>query len=95
MPEKFDLEMISRRRVFSILGLAAAFGLVSPILGPSDAEAQTAGTERRQERRTERTDRRQARRTGRTVRRTKRRKGRTERRTKRRTDSSPKTPAPQ
>jgi hypothetical protein len=40
---------------------------------PEEAEAQTAGMERRQARRTDRTERRQARRTGRTERRAARR----------------------
>src|SRR6516165_10084336 len=95
MSEKNDI--ISRRRVCSLLGLAAALGFALPaeVLTPSDAEAQaptpapapsggTSGTERRQERRTGRTERRQKRRTSRTERRTKRRSTRTERRTKRR-----------
>jgi hypothetical protein len=92
------VEMISRRRVFSLLGLAALSLAVSPtVLTVSDAEAQPStqnpqagttttpqsGTERRQERRAGRTERRQERRTGRTERRTERREGRTERRTER------------
>ena len=68
-------EVMSRRRTPSLFGLAAAFGLAAPsmLLTVSDAEAQTAGMERRQGRRTGRTERRQARRTGRTVRREERR----------------------
>ena len=39
-----DLEMISRRRMFSFLGAAAAIGVVGlPILTPLDAEAATKG----------------------------------------------------
>jgi hypothetical protein len=75
MSEKIKSEMMSRRRVFSLLGLAAALGFAVPttVLTVSDAEAATAGTERRQERRGGRTERRQERRTGRTERRQERR----------------------
>jgi hypothetical protein len=75
MSEKIKSEMMSRRRVFSLLGLAAALGFAAPttVLTVSDAEAQTAGMERRQERRGGRTERRQERRTGRTGRRQERR----------------------
>jgi hypothetical protein len=75
MSEKIKSEMMSRRRVFSLLGLAAALGFAAPttVLTVSDAEAQTAGMERRQERRGGRTERRQERRTGRTERRQERR----------------------
>ena len=96
MSEKIKSEMISRRRAFSLLGLAAALGFALPaeVLTTSDSAAQTqtsapapsgpqSGTERRQERRTHRTERRQERRTHRTERRTERRKGRHERREKR------------
>ena len=63
------VEMVSRRRAFSLLALAAALGSAVPatLLALSDAEAQTAGMERRQGRRTGRQDRRtgrQERRTG-------------------------------
>ena len=77
MTEKITSEMMSRRRVFSLLGLAAALGFAVPttVLTVSDAEAQTAGMERRQQRRTGRTERRQERRTGRTERRQERRTG--------------------
>ena len=52
-------EMISRRRAFSLLGLAAA-GLAVPatLLTVSDAEAATRGMERRGERRSGRQERR-------------------------------------
>jgi Ni/Co efflux regulator RcnB len=64
---------ISRRKALTLLGLAtAAFAASSVVVAP-DAEAQTAGMERRQERRGGRQDRRQARRTGRTERRQERR----------------------
>jgi len=80
MTEKITSEMMSRRRVFSLLGLAAALGFAVPttVLTVSDAEAQTAGMERRQQRRTGRTERRQERRTGRTERRQERRTGGTQ-----------------
>jgi hypothetical protein len=66
---------MSRRKSLSLLGLAAALGLAAPsmLLTVSDAEAQTGGMERRQQRRTGRTERRQDRRTGRTERRQERR----------------------
>ena len=72
-------EMISRRKALSLVGLAAAFGLAAApaVLTVSDAEAQTAGMERRQERRTGRHERRDERRTGRTERREERRTGTT------------------
>ena len=58
-------EMISRRKALSLMGLASAFGLAgaSTLLTGSDAEAQTAGMERRQERRAGRHERREERRT--------------------------------
>jgi hypothetical protein len=72
-------EMISRRKALSLMGLAAAFGLaaVPTILTVSDAEAQTVGMERRQERRVGRHERREARRTARHERREVRRTGTT------------------
>ncbi len=71
-------EKISRRRMFSLLGAAAALGFATPtVMLASDAEAQTTGMERRQDRRTGRHDRREDRRTGRTDRRTERRTGST------------------
>ena len=70
-------EMISRRKALSLMGLAAAFGLaaVPTVLTVSDAEAQTVGMERRQERRAGRHERREVRRTGRHERREVRRTG--------------------
>ena len=72
-------EMISRRKALSLMGLAAAFGLAAApaVLAVSDAEAQTIGMERRQERRAGRHERREARRTGRHERREVRRTGTT------------------
>jgi hypothetical protein len=70
-------EMISRRKAVSLMGLAAAFGLAAApsVLAVSDAEAQTVGMERRQERREGRHQRRDDRRMGRTERREERRTG--------------------
>jgi hypothetical protein len=70
-------KMISRRKALSLMGLAAVFGLAAAptVLTVSDAEAQTAGMERRQDRRSERHERRHVRRTARTERRQVRRTG--------------------
>ena len=70
-------EMVSRRKVVSLVGLAAAVGFaaVPTVLAVSDAEAQTLGMERRQDRREGRQQRRDDRRTGRTERREERRTG--------------------
>ena len=78
MSEKIEAQMISRRTAFRILGVAT-FGLGMPavVLTTPDAEAQTPGMERRQDRRTGRHERRQDRRTGRTERRQERRTGTT------------------
>ena len=66
-------EMISRRTAFSLLGLGA---LLVPTIGiVSNAEAETAGMERRGERREGRHERRETRRTGRHERRETRRGG--------------------
>jgi len=74
-----ESEMISRRKALSLMGLAAAFGLAAAptVLAVSDAEAQTVGMERRQERRAGRHERREARRAGRHERREVRRTGTT------------------
>jgi hypothetical protein len=75
MSEIMKPKAMSRRSTLSLFGLAGALGLAAPflLLTAPDAEAQTAGMERRQERRTGRTERRQERRTGRTERRQERR----------------------
>jgi hypothetical protein len=60
-------EKVSRRGVFSLLGLAAAVGVAVPttvLLTTSEAEAQTVGMERRENRRGNRQQRRQDRRSG-------------------------------
>lgn len=75
MAGKHDLEMVSRRALF---GLVAALGCVGPatVLTVSEAEAQTAGMERRQHRRQGRRERREDRREGRRQRREDRRNAR-------------------
>ena len=71
-------EMISRRRTLSLMGFAAfGFAAAPMVLTVSDAEAQTVGMQRRQERRSGRYERRDERRTGRTERREVRRTGTT------------------
>jgi len=75
---KIQHELISRRKAFSLFGLtAAALGLAVPVTLSviSDAEAQTAGMERREDRREGRHDRREDRREGRQDRRETRRGG--------------------
>jgi len=59
MSEMIKSEEISRRKALSLLGLVAAFNLAasSTVLTVSKVEAQTAGMERRHERRTGRTER--------------------------------------
>ena len=60
MSEKINSEMISRRRAFSLVARAAALGVAVPatMLMVSDAEAQTQGSQRRNERRDDRKERR-------------------------------------
>jgi hypothetical protein len=66
MSEEITSQMMSRRGAFSLLGLGAALGLAVPaVLTVSQAEAQTAGMERRQDRRSDRQQNRQDRRTDR------------------------------
>ena len=65
-------DIVSRRKMFSLLAIATAALAVPTTLVltlPEEAEAQTAGMQRRQARRTNRTERRQTRRTARTQRR--------------------------
>ena len=76
MSETIKSEAISRRKAFSLLGLAVALSAAVPatvLTVAEEAEAQTAGMERRQARRINRTERRQTRRTARTERRAVRR----------------------
>jgi len=66
MTEKIELELISRRTAFSLLGLTAALSFAVPatVLTVSDAEAQTPGMERRDDRQEGRQQGRQDRRDG-------------------------------
>jgi hypothetical protein len=77
MSEIIKTETISRRSAFSLFGKAAAFAIAATTtaLVTTDAEAQTVGMTRRQERRTGRHERRETRRTGRHERREHRRTG--------------------
>jgi hypothetical protein len=86
MNENPDTEIISRRRAIWILGVGAAFTMAVPaaVLTASDAEAQTPGIERRQDRRANRRDRREDRRENRRDRREDRRENRENRRENRR-----------
>jgi len=49
-----ELEALSRRQAFSLLGITAALSVALPatVLTVSDANAQTPGMERREDRRT-------------------------------------------
>ena len=93
MSEIIKSEAISRRRALSLFGKVAAFAVAASTtaLTVSDAEAQTIGMERRQERRAGRHERREERRAGRHERREERRAGRTERREERRTGTNTST----
>ena len=79
MSEIIRSEAISRRMALSLFGKVAAFAAAAStiVLTVSDAEAQTVGIERRQERRAGRHERREARRAGRHERREVRRTGTT------------------
>jgi hypothetical protein len=60
-------EKVSRRGIFSLLGLGAVVGIAVPttvLLTTSEAEAETVGMERRENRRGNRQQRRQDRRSG-------------------------------
>jgi hypothetical protein len=72
--------MISRRKLLSSLGLAFGIATFPSVLIVPDAEAQTTGMERRQDRREGRRDRREDRRDARQVRREGRRDARDVRR---------------
>ena len=77
MTEKIQFGLQSRREAFSLLGFATALSLAVPVTlsALSEAEAQTAGMERREGRREGRHDRREGRREGRQDRRETRRGG--------------------
>jgi hypothetical protein len=63
-------ETLSRRNTLALLGLGGLLGLAgSSLVTASEAEAQTVGMDRRQDRRTDRRDRRDNRRDARQVRR--------------------------
>jgi hypothetical protein len=66
-------EAMSRRKALALVGLGVVLGLAASSASVSDAEAQTVGMERRQDRRAGRQDRRQDRRTVRQERREERR----------------------
>ena len=83
MSEKIEAGMISRRRAFWMLGVGAAVGMGIPAAVVT-AQAQTPGTERRQDRRENRQDRREDRRANRQERREDRRTNRQDRREDRR-----------
>lgn len=76
MTEQIQSQLISRRTAFLFL---AGLGIAAPvaILTAADAEAQTPGMERREERREGRQERREERRQGRQERREDRRDART------------------
>jgi hypothetical protein len=75
MSEIIKSEAISRRKAFSLFGKVAAFAVAASTtaLAVSDAEAETAGMTRRQDRRAGRHERREDRREGRHERREDRR----------------------
>ena len=75
MTEKFEQELLSRRKAFTLFGMTAAFGLALPVTLSAipDADAQTQGMDRREDRREGRHDRRDDRREGRQDRRDTRR----------------------
>ena len=78
MSETINAEALSRRSALSLFGKAAIFAIAASsatALVISDAEAQTVGMTRRQERRHGRHERREGRRTGRHERREHRRTG--------------------
>lgn len=77
MSKQAESQMITRRRLFSLCGIAAAV-VVAPtaMLSVSEAEAETVGSERRQNRREDRRDRRHDRRENRHNRREDRRDNR-------------------
>ena len=71
MTEQIQSELISRRRAFSLIGVAVPIVM----LAAREAAAQTPGMERREDRREDRQDRREERRDDRLDRREERRDG--------------------
>ena len=78
MSDHITSETISRRKLLFVLGFGLALAVPTTTLTVSEAEAQTTGMTRRQDRRTGRHERRDDRRTGRTERRDARRTGGTQ-----------------
>ena len=76
--------LISRRTVFSLMSGALGLALPTTMLAVSDAEAQTPGMERREDRRDDRQERREDRRDDRQDRREDRQDAREDRRDDRR-----------
>src|SRR6516165_10363231 len=64
MTQKIQFELLSRRQAFSLFGATAAFSLAIPVTlsALSEAQAQTPGMERREDRRDDRQERREDRR---------------------------------
>ena len=91
--ERIELKILSRRQAFSFLGLTAALSIVGPgaVLTAPEANAQTPGMERREDRREERQERREDRREDRVQRREDRRTGGTDQPT---TTGTPSTDTP-
>jgi hypothetical protein len=91
--QRIELKVLSRRQAFSFLGLTAALSVVGPgaVLTAPDANAQTPGMERREDRRDERQERREDRRDDRVQRREDRRTGGTDQPT---TTGTPSTDTP-
>jgi hypothetical protein len=79
MRETLDLNMPSRRQALSLFGVAAAL-VHAMALSASNAQAQTPGMERREDRRDDRQERREERRENREERRDDRQERREERR---------------
>ena len=90
MKQEIKMEMISRRKVLSLLGLGAALGFtLSSALGPLEAEAQEAAAPAAAATGTHGMQRRQGRRSGRHERRHGRQEHRHERRTGEKSAATP------
>ena len=91
--QRIELTVLSRRQAFSFLGLTAALSIVGPgaVLTAPEANAQTPGMERREDRREERQERREDRRDDRVERREDRQTGGTDQPT---TTGTPSTDTP-
>ena len=84
MTKEIQSGLISRRTAFSLIITTLGVALPATILALSEAEAQTPGMERREDRRDNRQDRREERRDDRQDRREDRQEGREDRRDERR-----------